>query len=633
MEQLIDAGTEQETIQHDDSSSSASGLRSQFGKFIALVPAISLPVPSREFILLEFPGAIEKDPEKALKCIGGEQAVSKLKLPLLAEISKQGNAGEGNFLQSQAEMEERESSEGDSEPSENERGIREKRTRISQNRIMSTKRKRREMSEISTAASHSSGGNAVEFEDFVGHQLRCDFSAALNDNFDKERTHGLYSETKRAKMFLLKIRRRKKPVGDVHQDVKINVLGKVSFQILFPGFGDIAWNSDLPSHIPASERLDVHPPRFCVLDTPQDYNFQPGIVHKNQLRKEKYSTMRKLYFSGIFVEFECAQVPNGPPQDTVAASEKSKNHEVTRYLCKLFEERPIWSKVMLYLRMPDSSAQRVMLKYLPSVGYRFSSGTWRGLWVRYGYDPRKIPASRIYQFIELRLDPEQAKALGIQYLERISSDIPYRQAIQESRLQFRKTQEEAALSKHRRNRRSKSELENSGEIDLGAIPMMPITQRRTTMDDLKFKRPPMHAVYKYQLCDLFGQEFESLVHNSPSTGICSKLSGWYPQKTYADLRMLMKLRIQHWINERALGRNPTSRNFDSSSLESVTNIDNSDEKVFQADDPNEGVDEDLFAAEEELIYYDDMEDFENSLDQGTQQLSESDQDEFEIFGE
>lgn len=69
-------------------------------------------------------------------------------------------------------------------------------------------------------------------------------------------------------------------------------------------------------------------------------------------------------------------------------------------LQKLFEQRPIWSK----------SALSVVLKYgndnlkylLPVVGYYFSTGPWRNLWVRFGYDPRQNPNSFIYQTFDYR---------------------------------------------------------------------------------------------------------------------------------------------------------------------------------------------------------------------------------------
>ena len=37
------------------------------------------------------------------------------------------------------------------------------------------------------------------------------------------------------------------------------------------------------------------------------------------------------------------------------------------------------------------------------VGYYFSNGPWRLLWIRYGYDPRTTPEARMYQLIDYRL--------------------------------------------------------------------------------------------------------------------------------------------------------------------------------------------------------------------------------------
>lgn len=40
---------------------------------------------------------------------------------------------------------------------------------------------------------------------------------------------------------------------------------------------------------------------------------------------------------------------------------------------------------------------------IPSLAYYFSTGPWRTLYVRYGYDPRKDFNSRYYQTFDFRL--------------------------------------------------------------------------------------------------------------------------------------------------------------------------------------------------------------------------------------
>lgn len=68
---------------------------------------------------------------------------------------------------------------------------------------------------------------------------------------------------------------------------------------------------------------------------------------------------------------------------------------------KCFAERPVWSKLAL---MCVTSYQHDQLKYLlPAVAYYFVTGPFRIMWVRFGYDPRKDPSSRIYQTLDYRI--------------------------------------------------------------------------------------------------------------------------------------------------------------------------------------------------------------------------------------
>jgi len=71
------------------------------------------------------------------------------------------------------------------------------------------------------------------------------------------------------------------------------------------------------------------------------------------------------------------------------------------FALQLFEERPIWSKNALMCVTKYSSDQLKFL--LPAAAYYFVTGPWRVMWVRFGYDPRLDPTSRIYQTLDYRL--------------------------------------------------------------------------------------------------------------------------------------------------------------------------------------------------------------------------------------
>ncbi|TMW45400.1 hypothetical protein DOY81_009522 [Sarcophaga bullata] len=68
---------------------------------------------------------------------------------------------------------------------------------------------------------------------------------------------------------------------------------------------------------------------------------------------------------------------------------------------KLFEECPIWNRIAL---LYESGVSHDKLKCItPSLAYYFTTGPWRTMYVRYGYDPRKDFNSRYYQTFDFRL--------------------------------------------------------------------------------------------------------------------------------------------------------------------------------------------------------------------------------------
>ncbi len=50
----------------------------------------------------------------------------------------------------------------------------------------------------------------------------------------------------------------------------------------------------------------------------------------------------------------------------------------------------------------EGEGLHALLELLRVVAYNMSNGPWRGLWVRYGYDPGQDPVARLYQVIDVR---------------------------------------------------------------------------------------------------------------------------------------------------------------------------------------------------------------------------------------
>lgn len=87
----------------------------------------------------------------------------------------------------------------------------------------------------------------------------------------------------------------------------------------------------------------------------------------------------------------------------------------------MFEEKPIWSRAALQWRVKvtqmrirkydnvHSDIIEVTLELfiscsvLPLIAYNFVSGPYKRLWIKFGYDPRTDPASKLYQCLDFRV--------------------------------------------------------------------------------------------------------------------------------------------------------------------------------------------------------------------------------------
>jgi len=69
----------------------------------------------------------------------------------------------------------------------------------------------------------------------------------------------------------------------------------------------------------------------------------------------------------------------------------------------MFEEKPVWSRSSLAAHLASAVAVHVLSAALPALAYFFTSGPWRSMWVRFGYDPRTDPQAKIYQTLDVRI--------------------------------------------------------------------------------------------------------------------------------------------------------------------------------------------------------------------------------------
>ncbi|XP_026757268.2 general transcription factor 3C polypeptide 5 [Galleria mellonella] len=164
---------------------------------------------------------------------------------------------------------------------------------------------------------------------------------------------------------------------------------------------------------------------------------------------------------------------------------------------KLFDERPIWS---MNLVKYHSKVRTPSLKIiLPCLAFYMKSGPWKMLWVKYGYDPRKDPAARMYQSLDFRV----RHTVGIHSVVLTREHAQYKRA-------------DRVRSKHKhRNISDTSANEEITEATVYFRPGVPPSQRQ---------------VY-YQLCDIKLPEVEELLAKEPPPGyLCHPKRGWLPPK-------------------------------------------------------------------------------------------------------
>ncbi|RVE48774.1 hypothetical protein evm_006548 [Chilo suppressalis] len=170
------------------------------------------------------------------------------------------------------------------------------------------------------------------------------------------------------------------------------------------------------------------------------------------------------------------------------------------FIKKMLQERPILSYNMI--RYQSKYRLAVLKIILPTVAVHMHEGPWKKSWVRFGYDPRKIPESRIYQTLDFRV--RHTAGMNVMVMKR------------------------KHLAQYK-----KAESERRGEkMDIGDDDM--VTSEEVVEAAVYFRPgivPAQRQMY-YQLCDVKLPEVEELLAKEPPPGyLCHQTWGWLPPNT------------------------------------------------------------------------------------------------------
>ncbi|XP_062593081.1 general transcription factor 3C polypeptide 5-like [Saccostrea cucullata] len=285
---------------------------------------------------------------------------------------------------------------------------------------------------------------------------------------------------------------------------------------------------DVPSFLP--------PVIFSRFDYPdKDYLYRDGITHREGYmnpEKDRPANLigtvrerRKVYT--VFLNFN-DDVPEKPRDEALAHLRLKYNEpEREKEIYKLFEQRPIWSRVALHHYF---SGKREKVKYLlPMKACYYLNGPWRCMWVKFGYDPRKHPEAKIYQTVDYRVrQTSPGEKMGVA-LKRSPNVIAF-----------------PAMKRKNTNivkiNLTKSRL--TDEKDESSINKEPL--HVYTPDRL----PPCRQMF-YQMCDIKVDEIQTLIRSNTAS-VCTEKEGWCHKGIIEKCREIMTKKAQQLIEKKGL---------------------------------------------------------------------------------
>lgn len=288
---------------------------------------------------------------------------------------------------------------------------------------------------------------------------------------------------------------------------RVEVVGRCPHRVRFKGLRDFSLFSIPRSSLPIQHQFDsldsdfdptlLPPLEFSPYSLPREYRFAESVAD----RKTKAGTAktkgrrRRGAHNDFFLNWD-DPVPKEPRPDSLAARPQYMQHRLTTELKMKFLSRPIWSSQAIFTEMKGVSQKELIAKLLRSVAYRYRSGPWRFLWIRFGYEPKKHPESAKYQVVDYRMKPDATKAFG-------------------ARPKFRR----------------RGDWQDYADVDH------------------TFATVPTQMGAMFQLCDLSINEVAALIQKIKPIEKATQSSGWISPAILDKVRSFMTRRIQFWMKQ------------------------------------------------------------------------------------
>lgn len=354
-------------------------------------------------------------------------------------------------------------------------------------------------------------------------------------------------------------------VARVTQAVRFR--GLADFQYLVRGQRTAREELDLAASVSASAAesdLDIPPTLFSPVDLVQEYASTwagKRLLSTTDAQGKKRGEPKQSLYR---IDFTLDQpIPQKPTALAPARASAIERHVLAR-LVALFDRRPVWTRLSLDKQLGGSEGepaapQSVVKAMLPYVAYYYLTGPWSRCYVKYGYDPRASPDSRIYQAVDIRLFKNSGAGAGGGGRGRKGAGagrrggLPGEVHAEPTALVPRKNETlQLAVPKRMRERanpkwqRQKERLSNSAGGAAGGGGAGEDGGEEAPHEEAA-ELVPRQRQLNYQLCEITSGPLLNAVHAlpAPPSGsggqlVCDPKSGWYSAPTLARFREQIK---------------------------------------------------------------------------------------------
>ncbi|KAJ4752849.1 hypothetical protein LUZ62_087254 [Rhynchospora pubera] len=168
--------------------------------------------------------------------------------------------------------------------------------------------------------------------------------------------------------------------------------------------------STITADMDAPHVMMLLPPLFSNKNIPENIVLKPAstVVSKIMQRGLVIDRWEMDIEPSLALSYKTPEVP-GKVNWEQKISRGTTEWGLQEAVCKLFDEKPIWTRRSIHEQLLDSGfdvSENMLKRLLFRAGYYFSTGPFGKFWIKRGYDPRKDTEALIYQRIDFRMPPE-----------------------------------------------------------------------------------------------------------------------------------------------------------------------------------------------------------------------------------